>query len=414
MKNTNAEIIAVGTELLLGQIANTNAQWISEQLALYGINVYYHGVVGDNLKRVQDTFSLAEKRSDIVIVTGGLGPTDDDLTREAFQVITGIPIVEHKPSMEKIEAFFKNNNSMMTPNNRKQARVFENSIVLDNKVGMAPGMIVTHENTIWVFLPGVPREMKALMTDAVLPYLKKTLQLNEVIKSYVLRFIGIGESKLEHELKQIMEQQQNPTIAPLAQNNGVVIRLTAKTKSEEEAIRLLEGTKQQILDKVGSYYYGMNDDTIEQTILNLLKTKELTIASAESLTGGKFIEKLISVPGASQVCKGSIVCYDTSVKREVLGVPAHIIQEYGTVSAECAKEMAVNVAKSLNASVGISFTGVAGPDMVEGKPVGTVYISVYIKGGKHIVEKCEFIGSRESIRHRTVLKGYEILWNLLK
>ncbi|WP_010093303.1 competence/damage-inducible protein A [Ornithinibacillus scapharcae] len=414
MKNANAEIIAVGTELLLGQISNTNAQWISEQLAVQGINVYYHSVVGDNLKRVQDIFTLAEKRSDIVIVTGGLGPTDDDLTREAFHSITGLPILEHKPSMDKIEAFFIKNNVVMTPNNRKQARVFENSIVIDNHVGMAPGMILRQEETIWVFLPGVPREMKSMMTNSVLPYLTKTLELNAVIKSYVLRFIGIGESKLEHDLKELMEQQQNPTIAPLAQTNGVVIRLTAKAETDADAIRLLDHTKQEILNKVGSYYYGMNEETLEQTILNNLKRKELKIASAESLTGGKFIERLISVPGASQVCKGSVVCYDTSVKREVLKVSDNIIQKSGTVSAECALEMAKNVAQILDASIGISFTGVAGPDMVEGKPVGTVYISIYMNDRKQIVEKFEFTGSRERIRDRAVLKGYEILWNLLK
>lgn len=414
MKNAKAEIIAVGTELLLGQIANTNAQWISEQLALHGINIYYHSVVGDNLKRVQNTFTLAGKRSDIVIITGGLGPTDDDLTREAFQLISGLSILEHKPSMDKIAAFFMNNNLIMTPNNRKQARIFENSFVIDNKVGMAPGMIVEHEDTIWVFLPGVPREMKAMMIDGVIPYLTNILQFNEVIKSYVLRFIGIGESKLEHDLKEIIDQQQNPTIAPLAQDNGVVIRLTAKAESETEANRLLEDTKQEILKKVGPYYYGTNEETLERTILKKLESKKLKIASAESLTGGKFIERLISVPGASQVCKGSIVCYDTSVKREVLKVPDNIIEKYGTVSAECALEMAKNVAQILDASIGISFTGIAGPDMVEGKPAGTVYISIYVKGGEHIVEKYEFIGSREGIRNRAVLKGYETLWNLLK
>ncbi|WP_042144700.1 competence/damage-inducible protein A [Paucisalibacillus sp. EB02] len=414
MKQINTEIIAVGTELLLGQIANTNAQWISEQLALHGINVMYHGVVGDNLNRVKDTFSLAEKRSDVIIVTGGLGPTEDDLTREAFQLISGLQMIEHKPSMDYIEAFFKKINSVMTPNNRKQARVFEGATVINNTVGMAPGMIIRHHDTTWVFLPGVPREMKSMMLNEVLPYLRKTLKQNEVIKSYILRFIGIGESQLEYELKDIIDKQQNPTIAPLAQDNGVIIRLTAKASSEMSAFQLLDHVKKEILAKVGGYYYGMNDETLERTIVTRLKEKQLKIASAESLTGGKFIEKLISIPGASEVCKGSIVCYETSVKRDILNISDEIIQKQGTISSECALEMSKNVANLLNASIGISFTGVAGPESAEGKPVGTVFISLYIKNSDHIVQKYEFSGSREGIRYRAVLKGYELLLNLLK
>ncbi|MFS0672507.1 competence/damage-inducible protein A [Ornithinibacillus sp. 179-J 7C1 HS] len=414
MNQNKAEIIAVGTELLLGQIANTNAQWISEQLALYGLNVFYHGVVGDNLTRVKDTFALANERSDVVIVTGGLGPTDDDLTREAFQLISGFNMIEHKPSMEKIEAFFAKHHSIMTPNNRKQARVFEEAIVVNNKVGMAPGMLVHYNDTIWIFLPGVPREMKAMMLEEVLPILRKELQLSEIIKSYVLRFIGIGESKLEHELKEIIDQQDNPTIAPLAQTNGVIIRLTVKAKEEEEAIIKLEQTKEKILAKVGKYYVGMNDETVEKAIINRLRMLNYTIASAESVTGGKFIEKIISVSGASDVCIGSIVCYDKSLKRDILHVSDEILESHGTVSSECALEMSKNVAHKLSSNVGISFTGVAGPNSVEGKPVGTVYISVYIKNKNHLVERFEFTGDRNGIRQRAVQKGFEILLNLLK
>ncbi|WP_047981203.1 competence/damage-inducible protein A [Ornithinibacillus contaminans] len=414
MKQVNAEIIAVGTELLLGQIANTNAQWISEQLALHGINVFYHGVVGDNQKRVADSFQLAQTRSDVVIVTGGLGPTDDDLTREAFQLISGLNVVEHGPSMEKIEAYFSRQNTVMTPNNRKQARVFSGSTVIMNEVGMAPGMIVEHDQTIWVFLPGVPREMKSLMREGVLPILSQKLDQHHVIRSYVLRFIGIGESKLEHELKELIDKQDNPTIAPLAQSDGVVIRLTAKALSDKQANLLLDQTKDAILAKVGEFYYGMNEETIQHRIVSLLRSQQCQIASAESLTGGKFIEKLISVPGASQVCKGSIVCYDASVKREVLHVSNEIIDQFGTVSEECAQEMAKNVADLLQASIGISFTGVAGPDPIEGKPVGTVYIGVYRDGEDSIVRKYEFLGDRETIRQRAALKGYELLYSLLK
>lgn len=414
MTNVKAEIIAVGTELLLGQIANTNAQWLSNQLASLGINVYQHGVVGDNLNRVQEAFEQAQKRSDIIIVTGGLGPTEDDLTREAFQLMTELELVEHKPSMDKIQSFFEKNNTTMTPNNRRQARVFKGSQVLFNRKGMAPGMIVSHESTTWVFLPGVPREMKGLFTEEVFPYLQKLTGNTEVIKSLVLKFLGIGESELEHRLSHLIQAQKNPTIAPLAQNTGVVIRLTAKEETEERAERLLEESKRQILHEVGDYFYGINDETIEENIISLLKEKKIKIASAESLTGGMFSNRLISVSGASNVCRGGIVCYDTNVKQDVLGVSKETIQNKGTVSEECALEMAEQVSSKLDADIGISFTGVAGPDEVEGKSVGTVYIALTTSNGEKKVEKFIFSGDRNAIRRRATLKGLEIVFHFLK
>nr|WP_068672678.1 competence/damage-inducible protein A [Oceanobacillus sp. Castelsardo] len=414
MKNFKAEIIAVGTELLLGQIANTNAQWLSEQLASLGINVYQHGVVGDNLNRVHESFEQAQKRSDIIIVTGGLGPTEDDLTREAFQLMTKLELVEHKPSMDKIESFFEKNNKPMTPNNRRQARVFKGSQVLFNRKGMAPGMIINHDSTTWVFLPGVPREMKGLYTDEVFPYLQKLTGNNEVIKSLVLKFLGIGESELEHRLSRLIQTQKNPTIAPLAQNTGVVIRLTAKEETKERADQLLEESKKQILNEVGDHFYGINDETIEEKIISLLKEKNMKIASAESLTGGMFSHRLISVSGASSVCRGGIVCYDTNVKQDVLGVSEETIQNKGTVSEECALEMAEQVARKLDANIGLSFTGVAGPDEVEGKGVGTVYIALVTSNGDKKVEKFIFSGDRNAIRRRATLKGLEIVFHFLK
>src|SRR5690606_22432290 len=270
------------------------------------------------------------------------------------------------------------------------------------------------QDTTWVFLPGVPREMKSMLLEQVLPYLRKALKQNDVIKSYILRFIGIGESQLEYELKDILDKQQNPTIAPLAQDSGVIIRLTAKASSEINAFKLLDRVKEEILSRVGDYYYGMDDETLEHVINTKLKEKQHKIASAESLTGGKFIEKLISVPGASEVCRGSIVCYDTSVKRDILKISNETIEKQGTISKECALEMSKNVADLLDASIGISFTGVAGPDSTEGKQVGTVYISIYIRNNKHIVHKYEFSGNRDRIRDRAVIKGNELLLNLLK
>ncbi|MBM7572096.1 competence/damage-inducible protein A [Aquibacillus albus] len=414
MKEYKAEIIAVGTELLLGQIANTNAQWISDTLARHGVNVFFHGVVGDNLERVKSTFELANDRSDLVIITGGLGPTDDDLTREAFQAMTNEKLVEHPESMNKILNYFKKTNRKMTPNNKKQALVFEGAQVIYNNVGMAPGMISEYNDTIWIFMPGVPREMKSIMTDGALPYLKDRLNLSTVIQSRMLRFIGIGESQLEHDLKKIIDHQSNPTIAPLATDGEVALRITAKGKSIEEANNLIDLTEKKVLNIVGDYFYGYDEETIQSKILSLLKEKETTIATAESLTGGSFSDSIVSIPGASEVFNGGIVCYSTDVKKQILQVSSETIDKYGTISEPCAEEMAKNIQTKLHANVGISFTGVAGPDKSEGKDVGTVFISIYHASGKSLTESFQFFGDRESIRIRTVKKGLELLFRFIK
>lgn len=412
-KNINTEIIAVGTELLLGQIANTNAQWMSEQLAMHGVNTFYHTVVGDNLQRLVDTLAMAKKRSDVIIITGGLGPTEDDMSREAFQQLSHLNIVEEPKSMQKIKAFFEQQGTEMTPNNKRQARVFEHSQVLFNKYGMAPGNIVEHDGNSWIFLPGVPREMKQLFTDDVIPYLKN-MNGEMVIQSMVLRFTGIGESALEHRLQDLISSQQNPTIAPLAQKDGVTIRLTAKADTKEQVENMLEDTKQAILQKVGHYFYGINNESLEEKVFQLLEQQNKTVSSAESLTGGLFANKLVSLNGTSSVYKGSVICYDKNVKLHVLHVDEQVIEEEGTVSVACAEQLAKNIATTLDTSIGISFTGVAGPDMLEGKDVGTVHIGLYDRETNYShVESCFFPGDRMQIRSRSVLKGYEMLLRYL-
>src|SRR5690625_2224566 len=356
-KILNSEIITVGTELLLGQITNTNSQWIAEQLAENGINTFYQTVVGDNLDRLSHTFRQAQERSNVVIVTGGLGPTEDDLSREAFQKICNIPIVEEPNALKKIEEFYHKQQVTMTPNNKRQARVFKDSNVLENKTGMAPGNIVEYDDVIWIFLPGVPREMKQLFFDDVLPFLKQ-LNGEMILQSKVLRFTGIGESVLEHKLHSLISTQQNPTIAPLAQKDGVTIRLTAKAGTIEEAEELIEQTKTAVLNEVGDYFYGIDQETLEEKVFSLLQAQNKRIACAESLTGGLFADRFVSLNGASTIFKGGIVCYDPAVKQNVLGVSKETIENEGTVSEACALEMAKNVARLLNTSIGISFTGV--------------------------------------------------------
>lgn len=414
IKQLKSEVIAIGTELLLGEIANTNAQWLSQQLAAHGIDTYYHTVVGDNLERVEDTFRLAQSRSDVIIVSGGLGPTEDDMTREAFQKMSHLKIVEHQPSIQKIEAFYEKLESTMTPNNRRQARVFVDAEIIDNERGMAPGMVVSHENKKWIFLPGVPREMKQMARDDVFPFILKLSDQKMVIQSTTLKFVGIGESDLEDRLANLIHKQQNPTIALLAQNDGVVIRLTAKDTSTEKANNRLEQTKREIGTFVGDYIYGINDETLESKVATLLKRNNLRISAAESVTGGMFTSKIMGVKGASAACPGGLICYDPTIKESVLRVSADTIRTKGVVSEDCAIEMAKNVSSVFGSDLGISFTGVAGPDRLEGHPVGTVYIAIYSTAGEQHVKRYTFQGDREAIRHRATIKGFEILFNFLK
>ncbi|UOQ93284.1 competence/damage-inducible protein A [Halobacillus shinanisalinarum] len=405
------EIIAVGTELLLGQIANTNAQWISKKLAKYGAPVYFHGVVGDNMERAIKTFEVASERSDVIIVTGGLGPTEDDLTRDAVKPLLKQNLVIHENTLAKIESVYRKNNRQMTTNNRKQALVFEHASVLANAEGMAPGQLVKHDQTLFVFLPGVPSEMKSLMEEHVLPYLIDVFQLESEIVSEMLRFIGIGESTLEHKLEDIIKHQQDPTIAPLAAEGEVGLRLTASGANAKAKIAAL---KADVLQRVGRYYYGSDDMTIEEKVRDLLKAKGMTLGSAESLTGGKFIERLIALPGASAVCEGGLVAYTAQAKESVIGVSADLIKQHGTISEECAKAMATQAQKRLSVEAAISFTGVAGPDNSEGQEPGVVYIALQIGGQDPIVERHHFEGGRDNVRTRAVKKGYEIIFHHLK
>lgn len=403
-----AEIIAVGTELLLGQITNTNAVWLSQKLAKSGVNVFHHSVAGDNLERLATLFQAAQNRSDVIIVTGGLGPTEDDLSREAFQKISALPIVKEPNSMAKIEEFYRKKQVKMTENNRRQARVFQNSKVLENKVGMAPGNLVDYQGKMWAFLPGVPREMKQLFQDEVLPFIQKK-NGQQVIESTVLRFIGIGESILEDRLRDLIQVQDNPTIAPLAQQDGVTVRLSAKAPSPEEAWVKLSAVKQKILDLIGDYYFGSDEESLEQVLLCLLQQQSLTISAAESLTGGLFADKLITQPGASEIFTGGVVCYSKTVKEQILQVKSEVTEQYGTVSKECAEALATNVKHVISSDIGISFTGVAGPDKEEGHDVGTVFIGLDLADRPVRVEQHQFHGDRQQVRYRAVLKGIEML-----
>jgi len=409
----DAEIIAVGSELLLGQIVNTNARFLSQQLAGLGINVYFHTVVGDNPGRLKAAIEIAEKRAKMIIFTGGLGPTKDDLTKETIARHLGKELVMDQTALESIELYFKRTNRVMTDNNKKQALVLEGSHILPNDHGMAPGMVVKSGSLTYMLLPGPPKEMEPMFLQYGSQALSSKNVSKEKIVSRVLRFFGIGEAALETEIIDLIDAQSNPTIAPLAGDGEVTLRLTAKHVDEVTAQAMLDEVENTINQRVGKFLYGYDNTSLLEELMKALKERKLTITAAESLTGGLFQQELTSIAGASAVFKGGIVCYSNEVKQQVLQVNPETLKTHGAVSEECAIELAENAARLVKSDIGVSFTGVAGPDELEGKPVGTVYIGIAIHGRPTVVEKIILGGTREANRNRTVKFGcYFILRNL--
>ena len=406
------EIIAVGSELLLGQIVNSNAQFLSKELAELGLNVYYHTVVGDNPARLESAMKIAKERSNIIIFTGGLGPTKDDLTKETISNTLGKTLVFDSAALESIQAYFAQTKRTMSENNKKQALVIDGSTILKNDYGMAPGMALEVDKTIYMLLPGPPSEMRPMFQHYGREYFQKQLGIQEKIVSRVLRYFGIGESQLETDIQDLIDGQTNPTIAPLASDGEVTLRLTAKHMDEKVAQKLLGEVEGKINKRVGEFFYGYNETTLINELKQRLVNKKKTIAAAESLTGGMFSEIVTSLDGASQVFNGSIISYTNEVKIHSLHVQEDTLKKYGAVSEQCAKEMAEQVRKLLNSDIGISFTGAAGPEPHEGQPVGTVFIGIATKD-QTSVYALNLAGSRNGIRTRTVKYGCHYLVKLL-
>ncbi|WP_312115388.1 competence/damage-inducible protein A [Brevibacillus reuszeri] len=393
-----AEIIAVGTELLLGQIANTNAQFLSQKLADVGVGVYFHTVVGDNMERLLQVIRLAASRSDLVIFTGGLGPTQDDLTKESVAQHVGVGLETNLEAMKRIEDFFLQRGIVMTENNRKQALVLAGSHVFSNDFGMAPGMAIRHDSSTFVLLPGPPSELYPMVERHVMPYLIGLLPQKQVFHSHVLRFYGIGESALEERLLDLIEKQDNPTIAPYAKEFEVTLRITARASSAEEGEALILPVENEIRDRVGQYVYGMGEDSsLHDVLVTELGQRGETIACAESCTGGTLASLITSVSGSSAVFGGGIVCYTNEVKHQVLGVPEEVLHTVGAISEETAKLLAENVREKLGTTYGVSVTGVAGPDPSEEKPVGLVYVGIAAEGKPTVVKELRLAGRRHAI-----------------
>jgi len=370
-----SEIISIGTELLLGNTINTNAAFLSEQLATLGIDVFYHTVVGDNQYRLDQVIRQALDRSDLIITTGGLGPTSDDITKEIISQTLNKKLFLHRPSLERIETFFLKLNKKMTPNNEKQAYIPEGTIAVDNSVGTAPGIIAEYGNNIIIMLPGPPNEMKTMFLKDIKPFLLTKSSYSIVSKT--IKFFGIGESSLEHTLMDLIRNQSDPTIATYAGEGEVKVRITTKTGDKNEHHQSLEDVINILEERVGEYIYSYEDLPLEYITARHLTESPYTVAIAESCTGGKISSMLTTVPGISKSFKGTVVSYSNEVKSKILKVKEETLKTFGAVSRETAIEMAKGVKDVCNTDIGLAVTGIAGPDGgTSEKPVGLVYISL--------------------------------------
>jgi nicotinamide-nucleotide amidase len=402
-----AEIIAIGTEILLGDIVNTNAQYIAKELAALGIDVYNQSVIGDNEERIIEGLSRAFERCDLVITTGGLGPTQDDITKEVGAKYFNKELVLHEPSLEWLKKYLNIKDESVLEANKKQAYVPKDCMVLENHYGTAPGIIINDNNKILIILPGPPKEMKALFKDYVQDYLKDIT--GGTIKSKTVRMFGIGESMMAKKVDHIIKKSTNPTVAPYAKESDVILRITAKANCEEECDKVIEPVYEEIKSILEEYIYGEDEDSLEKVVAKMICDKKLSISTAESCTGGLLAASLVSYPGISEVFMEGAITYSNDAKISRLGVKKETLDKYGAVSKETAEEMAMGIAKTSKTDVGISTTGIAGPSGgTDEKPVGLVYIGLYIKG-KTIVEKFNFNGDREQIRRKASLYALNMI-----
>ncbi len=412
-----AEIISVGTELLMGQIVNTDSAYLSAKLPECGVYTLFHTTVGDNMTRLQEAIEIALDRVDLVFLTGGLGPTQDDITKEALSKVLDLELVYHDSIMKSIEKYFtrlklENRKVHMAENNKKQAYYPKGSIILFNHRGTAPGSIT---ETIWnndkktiVMLPGPPHELQGIFEDYLIDYfLKKN---NESLKSVYLRLFGIGESAMEEIITDLIEKQENPTIAPYAKPGEVTLRVTARySKEEDNADLILKPLLDTLYERLGDYIYSDKNQELKEVVANLLIERDLKLSLAESCTGGLLSAELTDVPGVSQVYLGSVTAYSNDIKANVLKVKKESLDKHGAVSSQVATEMAKGILSLYNSDIGISITGIAGPGgATKNKPLGLVYICLSDKKD-YEVHKFVFNGNRDRVRRFASLHALNIL-----
>ena len=409
-----AEIIAVGTEILTGQIVNTNAQFLSEKLAEIGVDVYFQTAVGDNEARLLSLLEIASQRSSLVILTGGLGPTEDDLTKQTLAKFLGKELVFDPQAQTKLDVFFAQRpDYARTPNNERQAQLVEGATPLPNETGLAVGGILEADGVTYVVLPGPPSELKPMVLNQLLP----KLMTGSKLYSRVLRFFGIGESQLVTILADLIDNQTDPTLAPYAKTGEVTLRLSTKASSQEEANQVLDILENQILNRqtfegfsLRKLCYGYGEETsLAGIVVEELKKQGKTITAAESLTAGLFQATVANFSGVSSIFKGGFVTYSLEEKSKMLDIPAKDLEEHGVVSAFTAQKMAEQARIKTQSDFGLSLTGVAGPDSLEGHPAGTVFIGLAQEQGTEVIKINIGGRSRADVRHIVVMHAFNLV-----
>ena len=397
------EVITTGTELLLGEILNTNFTYLAQELNARGFDVLYQTTVGDNPERLEDALKIAAARADIVITSGGLGPTRGDITKELVAKFCGAELYMNLEVWEHIHMLLSKRNICIAANNDKQAMVPSGAVVLRNEVGTAPGLVLEHGSAMFVMLPGPPFELKHVCEKELFPFFEQRFPQNGIIKSHTLKLYGIGESAVAELLDDLILQQSNPTIALYARHGEILVRLTAKAAAEEEADRMIAAMQEKVEAIVGTYVYGYDEDTLPEVLGKELLGRQMTIAFAESCTGGLASSLMTDVPGSSEYLKGSVVSYTNEIKRDVIHVNKTILDKKGAVSEEVALEMARGVRELIGADFAASITGLAGPGGgTRKKPVGLVYIAVADENGEEC-RKFNFSGARSQVKHRAAM-----------
>ena len=404
-----AEIISIGSEILRGQITDTNANFIAKKLVELGIDLEHISAVSDNPESLLSTLKLALKHSDLIITTGGLGPTEDDITYHTIARALNLKLIKYPEAEENLKKFFKKINRTISPSNLKQIYLPEGAKIIINQYGTAPAMILEKDNKIVCSFPGVPHEMKNLIEENLVPYLKEKFPPSVIKKSKILKITGLGESSVNELIRDYINKQTNFSFGIYANPEDIQVQITTQAPTEKEVEKLLQSSVNQLTKILDNYVYGSNEETIEEVVGNLLKTKKLKVAVAESCTGGMMGEMITRIPGSSEYFQGGVISYNVRVKEDLLKVPSKVIKKYGEVSRQVAKLMAEGVQKYCHSNIGISITGIAGPGgATEKKKVGLVYMAL-ADGKKTIAQKHQLFGNRQLIRLRSARRALNML-----
>lgn len=414
MPSLNVALLSVGTELLLGQLVDTNSTFVASQLAQNGIDVFATGAVGDNLKRISGAMAAALERADGVITTGGLGPTVDDMTKEAVCELLDVDTELHQPSYDAMERFFAQLGRTMRENNRKQAEVPRGSHVLQNDVGTAPGFVAFRSDGKFIAcMPGVPREMRPMLTERLIPFLRERYHLEDTIVTRTLHTVNIAESEIDHRIEDLFRTSENPKIAVLAHEGLCDVKIMAKVRSSENAEPVISPLQAQIEERLSGHIFGVDADTLESAIHKLLQSRGATIGLAESCTGGHIAAALTATPGSSKSFLGAVVAYDNRVKVDTLYVSESTLARFGAVSEETAIEMARGARRALGTTWALATTGIAGPEgATEEKPLGLVWFALD-DGTQVITKKFIFPGDRSSVQRRATTAALGLIWRTL-